>query len=100
VVFDVPGATITSPTGINDAGTISGYYQDSGSTYHGFVRAADGTITRINIPGAGIEGTVASAINANEAIVGWFGDANDAAHGFERDSAGGNDFRSAERRNG
>ena len=51
-IFDVPGATGTFPLSINGTRTIAGYFQDSGNANHGFVRAADGTITAFDPPGS------------------------------------------------
>jgi hypothetical protein len=50
----VPGAGGTEPGTINPSGAVSGGYFDPSGLYHGFVRAADGTITTFDIPGAGI----------------------------------------------
>ena len=50
--IDPPGSTLTSPSGINPAGLITGYYVDSRGQYHGFLRAADGTFTTIDPPGS------------------------------------------------
>ena len=35
------------------AGTIAGDYLDASNVYHGYVRAPDGAITKIDVPGAG-----------------------------------------------
>jgi hypothetical protein len=57
-----PPKYITSlPTGcvyiltmaINPAGAITGYYYDANQVYHGFLRARDGTLTTLDLPGAG-----------------------------------------------
>lgn len=55
--FDAPGAGTgqgqgTSPTAINANGVIIGYYADSNNDQHAFLRAADGTFTNIDVPGA------------------------------------------------
>jgi predicted membrane protein len=47
----VPDSTATFPTAINAEGTIAGCYNAAG-TYYDFVRAADGTFTTLNLPGA------------------------------------------------
>jgi hypothetical protein len=49
---------------------------------HGFLRAPDGSLTIIDVPGAVI-GTFASAINPEGAITGYYGDAS-SDHGFLR----------------
>ena len=50
---------------------------------HGFVRAADGTITSFDAPGAGIA-TFPVAIAPQRSIVGWYFDPNFGAHIFLR----------------
>jgi predicted membrane protein len=71
---------------INTAGMIAGYYEDI--SHFGFIRAADGTFTTFNAPGAGIYGTVAYSINTAGAVAGWYFDANSLAHGFVRAADG------------
>jgi len=49
ITFDAPGAGTgyfqgTFAFSINPEGAIAGTYQDSGGVYHGYLRAADGTI--------------------------------------------------------
>lgn len=39
--------------GINPAGTITGFYADKNSVYHGFLRTARGKITTFDVSGAG-----------------------------------------------
>jgi N-acetylneuraminic acid mutarotase len=103
--FDAPGAGTAANRGtaamsINDAGTIAGFYTTgsylTNSTYHGFVRALDGTITTVDAPNAGSgegvnsskQGTSVFAINASGALAGSYKDSNSVEHGFVR-SAGG-----------
>ena len=50
---------------INTAGAIAGMYKDSSSQYHGFVRAAKGTITTFDAPGAGTGYAVGTAPSAS-----------------------------------
>jgi len=38
VTFDVPNATATQATAMNDAGDITGYYLDASGNSHGFIR--------------------------------------------------------------
>jgi hypothetical protein len=101
--FDVPGAgkdgflASLTPKGngppgqgtgglsINTAGIIAGTYSDSNAMYHGFERAANGTITTFDAPGAGtgsLQGTVGFSINTAGMIAGTYGDANTVFHGF------------------
>ena len=56
ITFDVPGAGTgviegTYPSGINPAGTITGFYVDANFAIRGFLRASDGTFTTFDIPG-------------------------------------------------
>lgn len=72
-VFDVPGSAGTFVTGINDAGTVTGYYLDVQSQdSHGFVRAADGTITVFDGPTTifGPGHASPASINSSGTIVG------------------------------
>ena len=43
----------TEAIGINTAGEITGFYFDSNSVAHGFVRSPDGRFTSFEAPGAG-----------------------------------------------
>jgi uncharacterized membrane protein len=83
VTFDPPGSTFTSPQGIDAAGTITGSYSDANGATHGFVRAADGTITTFDVPDATF-GTIPSAINSAGTIVGYYFDADFIGHSFLR----------------
>jgi hypothetical protein len=76
---------------INTAGEIVGYTIDSDNVRHGFVRAANGTITELNAPGAGTaakEGTYALGINSAGVIAGSYIDAKKVEHGFIRAANG------------
>ncbi len=91
--FDAPGAGTsghrgTSPISIN-AGVITGPYVTGSdvttSVWHGFVRATNGDITTINVPGAGTgdkQGTQPTSINASGVIAGMYTDSNSVYHGF------------------
>jgi uncharacterized membrane protein len=75
--IDLPGATFTSATGINNGGQIVGNYEDvTGS--HGFLDSG-GSFTSINVPGA--TDTYVSGINNGGQIVGNYDDAT-GSHGF------------------
>jgi Big-like domain-containing protein/chitobiase/beta-hexosaminidase-like protein len=70
---------------INDAGEIVGVYMDTNNVGHGFLRAASGSITSFDVPGAGTgsyQGTAAFAINAAGTIAGIYLDTNSVLHGF------------------
>ena len=84
---DIPGAS-NGPfvDDSNDNGTVVGHFADSSNHLHGFVRAADGTITTFDAPGP-ITSAIPNegvAINSAGAIVGTYGDANGVDHGFLR----------------
>jgi hypothetical protein len=90
--FEAPGAGTepassqgTRAFSISQRGEIAGYYTDAVGMNHGFVRAADGTITTIDAPGANTfasEGTKAWSINAAGTVTGYYQDVHQAAHGF------------------
>ena len=92
--FDAPGASLAStwgtvPFSINAAGTVTGYYNGAGGTAHGFLRAANGTITApLDAPGAGTGwgklaggGTIPTSINTAGDIAGVYGKTG-SYHGF------------------
>src|SRR5215472_8988454 len=86
ITFDAPGAG-TGPFqgtfGIanNPAGAITGYYADASNLNHGFLRAPDGTLTTIDVPGA--RQTFPESINPSGAIAGFWGFGG-VLHGFLR----------------
>lgn len=69
ITFQVPGSDWTYVTAIANSGVVIGRFHDA-SGYHGYVRAADGSIAAINIPGA--KGTYPAAINSDGTIVGIY----------------------------
>jgi hypothetical protein len=124
ITYNPPGAGSTAglgtqPPGINQAGAITGFYSDSNNVMHGFLRAPNGAIIPFDAPGAGTEtvgglhgtpggvpggqGTYSIAINLEWAIVGFYYDDSNLAHGFLRtpdgrfitidDPNAGTDFR-------
>jgi len=85
------GTFVAIDTGLNAAGTSAGAYIDSSTVYHGYVLAADGTITKFNVWGAGTgadEGTNTSGINSSGAITGLWVDAEGVEHGYARAADG------------
>lgn len=80
----------TFPFSMNDSGVIAGFYEDSAGLNHGFVRAADGTITApLNAPGASTGsigvfpgGTVNVSINSSGVVAGGYFDTSGVGHGF------------------
>ncbi len=84
--FDYPGAAATGASGINDSGTIAGFYYNSDGSEHSFVRSG-GTLTNIDFPGA--DWTEASGINQAGDVVGYYGYLTDnLMHGFLRTADG------------
>jgi hypothetical protein len=91
-IFDCPDASTgalqgTGGISINTAGAIAGFciLAGGGNIAHGFERAADGTITVFNAPGAGTvknEGTFPASINTFGVITGMFSDTKSVYHGF------------------
>lgn len=68
--FEVPGECCAPfPTGINSAGTITGYYFDASGNSHGFLRALDGTLTTFDPPGSFY--TQPNAINEAGSVTGF-----------------------------
>lgn len=75
-IFDAQGAGTQSgegtlPDGLNDSSVSTGYYIDGSGNLHGFVRAADGTITTFDAAGPSSE-TQPTAINRRGEVVGLF----------------------------
>src|SRR5262249_15630586 len=71
--FDPPGSILTWPLGINDRGTITGYYLDGVAyQYHGFIRDARGTITSFDPLGS--INTYTSGINNAGMVTGYYFD--------------------------
>jgi hypothetical protein len=98
ITFDAPGADTkpgdnngTYTSGINAWGAITGSYQDTNETYHGFLRSPDGKFTTFEAPGAdtgAYNGTSPAAINDLGVITGSYYDASGFGHGFLRSPDG------------
>ena len=90
--IDVPGAGTaafqgTAAMSVNSLGVLAGGYIASGNVTHGFVRAADGTITKFDAPHAGTsnnQGTFPVSISSKGVIAGMYFDAGNVYHGFVR----------------
>ena len=96
IAFDPPGAGTGPNQGsqavdINLEGEIAGYTQDNNNVFHGFVRSSSSAFTSFDAPNAGtgpFQGTVVtleSGLNPLGALIGWYYDANNAAHGYVRE---------------
>jgi len=96
---DVPGAgtgagqgTTANPFccaygGMNQAGTVTSPYMDSGNVLHGFLRTAEGKLVKFDVRGAGTsawQGTIPVSINPEGMITGWYIDSRGVSHGFLR----------------
>jgi hypothetical protein len=80
LVITIPVATGgPQATGINDRGSISGFYIDSAGKNHGFL-LAKGTFTTLDFPGATL--TQAFGLNNEDDVVGAYMDAAGLTHGF------------------
>ncbi len=83
-----PGASFTIPRGVDEAGTVSGYYfvgdltQGGNAAGHGFF-LRHGTYTTYDVPRAGVTSTFIQAMNEAEQITGCYVDAR-GTHGFIR----------------
>lgn len=100
IYFEVPGADTapgdyngTFPSGINDWGAITGYYEDANNEVHGFLRVPGGKFITFDVPGAvtmpgSNSGTTPSSINDLGQITGSYSDVNGSVHGFLRGAEG------------
>jgi len=82
--FNVPDVRDFGPMNLNAPGVVVGSYLDDNLVSHSFLRTPDGTLTIIDVPGAGtgfLDGTYASSINAAGVITGDYSVAG-ANHGF------------------
>jgi hypothetical protein len=104
VTFDAPGAGTapgqgTVAFGLNLSGTIVGFFRDTNSARHGFLRTPFGTFIRVDDPAAGTcsancgaigdgQGTRGYSINLFGKVAGFFTDNNAHCHGFIRSPNG------------
>jgi len=75
----------TFPQGINNAGTVSGYYLDSTGAAHGFLYSG-GFSTLDDTDG--VTNTYGAGINNSGNVVGTYGDAGGAHHGYFYNGSG------------
>ena len=79
----VPGSTGVVATGINNKGSIAGFFTDSGGNTHGFFRRFTGRLFILNVPGASM--TQPFGVNKHGEVVGAYtvGSGSSAvSHGF------------------
>jgi hypothetical protein len=82
--FSFPGATATTPFGINDNDEIAGSYLDKAGASHGFTLidpTGAATFASIDDP-KGVGTTVVNGINDKAHLVGFYVDAAGNTHGF------------------
>jgi len=81
IVLDVNNTGVV-PSGINNSGTVVGYYKEYVGGNHGFKRFNNGTTHTLDFPGE-VRGTTKPAgINDLGAVVGTYRDTNGHLHGF------------------
>jgi hypothetical protein len=85
LTIDIPGSTATYVTAVNDAGILTGDYNDASGVSHGFVEAGSEVVS-FDPPDS--TGTYPSGINDQGTISGTYADAGGALHGFVRSPAG------------
>jgi hypothetical protein len=90
--IDVPGSTCTTefsacttPTAINSAGTVAGYYCDAVNCY-GFLRDRDGSVTTFLPTGSVF--LFVTAVNSEGAVTGSYCNASGVCSAFVRDHHG------------
>jgi hypothetical protein len=81
ITFDIPGASSTFPTGINPAGTVTGYFRGAGGL-HSFLRTSDGAITPFD-PCSSCS-SAAVGITPGGTIAGSYADTGGRVHGYLR----------------
>src|SRR5208337_2908445 len=92
IIFDVPQAGVGNYEGtlgfsINQAGEVSGWYIDTNSVYHGYLRSPKGDFTTYNVTGGGTgsqQGTQPVILSNLGSVAGWYIDLNSVYHGFLR----------------
>jgi hypothetical protein len=72
-----------APRGINDLGTVVGYFV-SNSTQHGFI-LQNATLTQVDYSDPNAQGTNLQAVNDSDLAVGQWTDANGNSHSFTYD---------------
>jgi hypothetical protein len=89
-IFDPQGSATgagplggTWPVAINNSGFVAGYFFDSSSFTHGFLRGPDGTITMIDPPNS-LGGTRVTAMNNSGTLIGIYTGQDHQQHGFMR----------------
>ncbi len=85
-VIDYPGATMTTPYGVNSTGVVVGsYYLSSDNSTHGFIWK-EGKFTQVEYPSSGY--AVLYGVNDDETAVGIYLGSEGVAHGFSQTNDG------------
>ena len=71
VAIAVPNSSYAVASGINNAGLVAGYYQDSSFNYHGFLWQ-NGAFQTLDYPGA--VNTTLTGVNNLGMVIGYYGD--------------------------
>lgn len=77
LTIDFPGATATYVLAVNDAGILTGFYNDASGVAHGFVEAGTEVVS---FDPPGVTATFPSGINDQGTISGTYADAGGALH--------------------
>jgi hypothetical protein len=85
LTVDVPGATTTEVSAVNNAGVLVGSYEGKAGIAHGFLKK-NGKFTSFDPPGS--TGTFPSGINDWGVTVGTYIDSSGNSHGFVRTAHG------------
>lgn len=93
--FEAPGADTTAGNfngtfvnAINDAGAVTGFYDDASGGSHGFLRSPEGAFTTFEVTGSTPGTTTPNALNLEGAIVGFSADQNGVFRPFLRRANG------------
>lgn len=96
ITFDPPESVAGSfADGNNNRGIVVGGVNGANFLYHAFIRSETGSFELFDAPDAGTggtaaqsQGTLCTAINNENDVVGIYADSNNQQHGFLRDKAG------------
>lgn len=93
ITFQSPSATTTgvingtTSIAINRTGATTGYYYDTNSTYHSYIRSAKGEFNEFEVPGAGTAsytGALPMEITDSGDVLGFYADNNFVSHSYLR----------------
>jgi hypothetical protein len=81
-IIAFPKALSTGCYGLNNQDTVVGIYSGSDNVVHGFLKRLKGKFTKIDMAGAGANGTNPQAVNSASLVAGYYYDTNNKRHGF------------------